>query len=148
MSWKNINILVSEMLIILFSSAENIKSLREFLVQLSATNGFQKCCFSYMVSQRPSACPVIVFHKDNYFLPNTQLKKKKGRKKKFHQVFLQKFNQKISSKSQVTPDLCTFTEVILFGRLQNLQNFPWWNVFSVWPYIRLFSTRLFSLKWF
>ena len=112
------------MLIILFSSAENIKSLREFLVQLSATNGFQKCCFSNMVSQRPSACPVIVFHKDNIFCPTLSQKKRKEEKKKFHQVFLQKFIQKISSKSRVTPDLCKFTEVILFGRLQNLQNFP------------------------
>ena len=32
---------------------------------------------------------------------------------------------KRSQKSlQITPDLCTFTEEILAGKLQNLQNFP------------------------
>ena len=42
----------------------------------------------------------------------------------FHQVFQQGCLQKISANLQITPDLRTFTEEILNGKLQNFQNFP------------------------
>ena len=45
-------------------------------------------------------------------------------KKKFDQVFHEGSFQKISANLQITPDLCTFTEELLSGKLQNFQDFP------------------------
>ena len=51
----------------------------------------------------------------------------------FHQAFYQWCLQKTSTNPQITLDLHTLTEETLDRKLQNLQNFLQWNVFSVWP---------------
>ena len=65
------------------------------------------------------------------------------KKKKFHQVFHQGCLEKISANPQITSDLRTLAEEILDGKLQNLQNSPQLNVFSVWPCT--LHTTLFSI---
>ena len=42
----------------------------------------------------------------------------------FHQVFHQGCIQKVSTNSQIAPDLRTFSEEMLDGRLQSLQSSP------------------------
>ena len=47
-----------------------------------------------------------------------------AKKKKFHQTFHQRCLQKFSANPHILPDLPTFAEEILNGKLQNSQNFP------------------------
>ena len=47
------------------------------------------------------------------------------KKKFFHQVFHPGGLQKISTNPEIIPDLYTFTEEILVGKLQNRHDFCW-----------------------